>query len=117
MNLRSTTALLGAAVVTLLLLTACGSDSGSPSLSEKSACGPLQRSSSPGFVPALTAYLEQGCYKSWEHDENIRSSQMAHPYVQVYYSPNIWTWLTNGDRSATDYRRQHDGQRTIPRAE
>ena len=100
MNLRSATVLLGAAIVPLLLLTACGSNSGSPSPSEKSECAPLQRSNSPGFVPALTAYLEQGCYKSWQHDENIRSSQMTHPYVQVYYSPNLWTWLTNGDRSA-----------------
>jgi hypothetical protein len=25
---------------------------------------------------------------------------MVHPYVQVYYSPNLWSWLTNGDRSA-----------------
>ena len=100
MNLRSATVLLGAAIVPLLLLTACGSNSGSPSPSEESACAPLQRSNSPGFVPALTAYLEQGCYKSWQHDENIRSSQMTHPYVQVYYSPNLWNWLINGDRNA-----------------
>lgn len=47
----------------------------------------------------LTEFLSDGCYKSWQHDANIRSSQMVHPYVQVYYSPNLWTWLTNGDRS------------------
>ena len=98
MNSRSATTLLCAAVVGLLLLTACGTNS-SP-LSDKTLCGALPRSSSPGFVPALTAYLEQGCYKSWQHDENIRSSQMVHPYVKVYYSPNIWDWLITGDRNA-----------------
>ena len=60
----------------------------------------MQPSSSPGFLPQLTNFLEEGCYKSWQHDANIRSSQMVHPYVQVYYSPNIWSWLTKGDRSA-----------------
>ena len=57
-------------------------------------------SSSPGFLPELTKFLDDGCYQSWQHDANIRSSQRVHPYVQVYYSPNIWSWLTNGDRSA-----------------
>ena len=61
---------------------------------------PLQPPSSPGFLPQLTAFLEQGCYESWQHDANVRSSQGVHPYVQVYYSPNIWSWLTTGDRSA-----------------
>ena len=98
MNSRSATALLGAAIVSLLLLTACGS--GSENSSEKSACAPLRRSSAPGFLPHLTRFLNEGCYKSWQHDATIRSSQKVHPYVQVYYSPNIWSWLTNGDRSA-----------------
>jgi hypothetical protein len=61
---------------------------------------PLQPPSAPGFLPQLTAFLEQGCYESWQHDANVRSSQGVHPYVQVYYSPNIWSWLTTGDRSA-----------------
>ena len=100
MNSRSAAALLGAAVVSLLLLTACGSGSGSPSPSEQSACTPLQPSSSPGFLPQLTQFLNEGCYKSWQHDENVRTAQNTHPFVKVYYSPNIWTWLTNGDRSA-----------------
>jgi hypothetical protein len=51
-------------------------------------------------LPQLTQFLNEGCYKSWQHDENVRSSQGVHPYVQVYYSPNMWSWLTNGDRSA-----------------
>lgn len=97
MNSRSATALLGA-VVSLVLLTACGSGSGNSS--EKSACAPLQRSSASGFLPELTRFVEEGCYKSWRHDATVRSSQMVHPYVQVYYSPSIWSWLTNGDRSA-----------------
>jgi hypothetical protein len=97
-NSRSATALLGAAAVSLLLLTACGSGSGNSS--EKSACAPLRRSSASGFLPELTRFVEEGCYKSWRHDATVRSSQMVHPYVQVYYSPSIWGWLTNGDRSA-----------------
>lgn len=97
MNSRSATALL-VSVVSLLLITACGSNSGNSS--EKSACTALQPSSSPGFLPQLTKFLNEGCYKSWQHDANVRSSQMVHPYVQVYYSPNIWNWLINGDRSA-----------------
>ncbi len=61
---------------------------------------PLQPPSAPGFLPQLTSFLEQGCYESWQHDANVRSSQGTHPYVQVYYSPLIWSWLTTGDRSA-----------------
>jgi hypothetical protein len=100
-NSRRATALLGAAAVSLLLLNACGSGSNnSSSPSEKAACTPLQPPSAPGFLPQLTQFLNDGCYKSWQHDANVRSSQGVHPYVQVYYSPNIWTWLTNGDRSA-----------------
>ena len=53
-----------------------------------------------GLVPALTKFVDQRCYQSWPHDETVRTSQKTHPYVKVYYSPTMWSWLTSGDRNA-----------------
>lgn len=63
-------------------------------------CSALPASSSPGFLPELTRFVDNRCYESWRHDESIRTSQKVHPFVKVYYSPTIWSWLEGGDRSA-----------------
>ncbi len=44
----------------------------------------------------LQSYLDNRCYQSanWQHDPVIRGTGGVHPNVKVWYSPNIWTWLT-----------------------
>jgi len=91
---RSTTALLSTIAALSLLLTACGVSPQNPE------CGSLPPSNSPNFLPALTKFADNRCYQDWQHDDAIRSSQKVHPFVKVYYSPGIWNWLRQGDRSA-----------------
>ncbi|MGH7815138.1 MAG: hypothetical protein ACREQI_14190 [Candidatus Binataceae bacterium] len=64
-------------------------------------CTPLPAASTPGFATILLTYMDNFCYLSWEHDAQIRSAKGTHPYVKVYYSPSMWTWLEAGDREAT----------------
>ncbi len=59
-------------------------------------CGTLPAATSPGFQMALQAFLDARCYvkQNWRHDPNIRGTQGVHPNVKVWYSPEIWQWLT-----------------------
>ena len=36
------------------------------------------------------------CYRAagWMHDANIRSSDGVHPFVKIWYSPQMWVWMT-----------------------
>ena len=61
------------------------------------ATAPIQFS---GFLARAHQIFDERCYQSWQHDDQIRTSQNVHPFVRVYYSPTMWTWLTNGDRDA-----------------
>lgn len=62
------------------------------------SCEALPRASAPEFQPALQAFLDNGCYKGWQHDPAIRTTNGVHPNVQVYYSPSLWQWMTTGKR-------------------
>jgi hypothetical protein len=66
------------------------------------SCLALPPATSPDFLSRLTAYLNNWCYRKaeWEHDANVRTSDGVHPFVKIYYSPQMWTWLLNGDRKA-----------------
>ena len=95
LNSRRKPALLCAAAALSLLLTGCGNNPPNPE------CSPLPSSSSAGFLPELTRFVDNRCYQSWQHDGAIRTSQKVHPFVKVYYSPTMWGWLQAGDRNAT----------------
>jgi hypothetical protein len=85
---------LGTIAALSLLLAACGASPQNPE------CRPLPPSNSPDFLSELTKFAENRCYQSWQHDDAIRTSQKVHPFVKVYYSPTIWNWLQQEDRSA-----------------
>lgn len=70
---------------------------------------PLPASASvgaPAFENALYAFLENGCYRSWVHDPQIRNTGPfldnknfgTHPAVQVFYSPEVWDWVNRRAR-------------------
>jgi hypothetical protein len=64
------------------------------------SCAALPRATSADFPARLQVFLDNHCYQSWKHDPAIRTTHGVHPNVQVYYSPEIWKWLTIGDRNA-----------------
>jgi hypothetical protein len=53
------------------------------------------------YEKMLYTFLEQGCYKKWVADREIRNtgpfingvSFGTHPAVKIYYSPEMWDWL------------------------
>ena len=64
------------------------------------ACSTLPPATSPGFQSALQTFLDDRCYvtQDWKHDPNIRGTNGVHPNVKVWYSPDIWQWLTTEGR-------------------
>jgi len=70
---------------------------------------PLPRASEIGtakFEKLLYAFLDQGCYKNWTADRQIRNtgpfinnqSFGTHNSVRIYYSPEVWHWLKEKHR-------------------
>src|SRR5258708_4342358 len=70
---------------------------------------PLPRPSDIGakkFEKLLYSFLDQGCYRSWVADSQIRNtgpfiggaSFGTHNAVKVFYSPEVWDWLKHGNR-------------------
>lgn len=53
------------------------------------------------FEEMLYKFLEQGCYKKWVADRQLRNTGPfiggipfgTHPAVKIYYSPEVWDWL------------------------
>lgn len=56
-------------------------------------CTPLPPATSAAFASQLQAFLDNHCYQTWKHDPKIRTHRWVHPYVQVYCSPTLWSWL------------------------
>lgn len=58
------------------------------------------------FEKLLHTFLENGCYKSWVADSQIRNSGPfiggkslgTHNAVKIYYSPEVWDWLKHRNR-------------------
>ena len=58
------------------------------------------------FEKLLYLFLEQGCYRSWIADRQIRNTGAfiggksfgTHNAVKVFYSPEVWDWLRVRDR-------------------
>jgi len=82
------------AAVALLVLYPSGHVSASHG--EGASCEALPPASSPGFEAKLETFIAGHCYRAagWMHDANIRSSGGVHPFVKIWYSPEIWRWIT-----------------------
>ena len=65
-------------------------------------CAPLPAAASPDFEARLDGFLNALCYQqeNWQHDAQVRTTNGLHPFVKVWYSPPLWTWMTAGDRTA-----------------
>ena len=70
---------------------------------------PLPNASDIGskkFEKLLYSFLDQGCYKHWVADAQIRNtgpfieglSFGTHDAVKVFYSPEVWDWMKRHDR-------------------
>jgi hypothetical protein len=64
------------------------------------ACAALPRATAKNFEKKLEAFLNDYCYQKqgWVHDPSVRTSDGVHPFVKVYYSPAMWSWMTTGGR-------------------
>ncbi len=67
------------------------------------ACAPLPPPSFPNFKTRLDAFVKGNCYgvqkQNWPHEANRRSSEALHsPFVKLWYSPQLYRWMTPGDR-------------------
>jgi hypothetical protein len=90
-------------VVALTVMALCPSRSidASPSKStDPVSCQSLPSASSPGFETKLEHFIVDSCYQApgWMHDKNVRSSGGVHPFVKIWYSPSMWTWITVNQR-------------------
>jgi hypothetical protein len=94
-------------VLSLLALGLCGgtnSSAGTIPLSAFSgACAPLPPPSFPNFKSRLDAFVKGNCYgvqkQNWPHEASKRSSENLHsPFVQLWYSPQLYRWMTPGNR-------------------
>jgi hypothetical protein len=63
-------------------------------------CQALPPASSAGFEAKLETFMAGFCYRAagWMHDANIRSSGGVHPLVKIWYSPEMWKWITVDQR-------------------
>lgn len=80
---------------------ACSDGSNSESTtSTAAACAPLPPATSPNFLARLDPFLNNFCYQkqNWQHDAQVRSTDGVHLFVQVWYSPSIFNWMTLQNR-------------------
>ncbi len=66
----------------------------------QAACEALPPASSAGFEAKLETFMAGYCYRAqgWMHDGSIRSSDGVHPFIKIYYSPQMWRWMTVNHR-------------------
>lgn len=69
----------------------------------QNACQTLPPATSPDFENKLEHFVAAYCYRNagWMHDPKVRSSDGVHPFVKVYYSPQMWRWMTVSHRQGT----------------
>lgn len=97
---------LRAALLAAALLAGCGDGSAPPPSPAPSpgpivgACEPLPAASSEGFDAKLQAFMNGFCYRGWQHDPAVRTSNGVHPWVKVWYSPAMFEWMQAGNRDA-----------------
>jgi hypothetical protein len=70
------------------------------SFSSAIACSSLPPASSPDFLEHLTDFMNDLCYQKahWQHDAQVRTSDGVHPFVRVWYSPQLFNWITVKNR-------------------
>jgi len=63
-------------------------------------CQALPPASSSGFESKLDNFIFKSCYQvtGWRHDAEIRTSDGVHPFVKIWYSPEMWKWMTVDQR-------------------
>jgi hypothetical protein len=81
----------------------CGSDSSANTNNPAftGACGPLPPPSWPNFKDQFDKFVMGLCYQKqdWPHEANRRSSEGLHaPYVKLWYSPQLYRWMTLRNR-------------------
>jgi len=81
----------------------CGSDSSANTSNPAftGACGPLPPPSWPNFKDQFDKFVMGLCYQKqdWPHEANRRSSEGLHaPYVKLWYSPQLYRWMTLRNR-------------------
>jgi hypothetical protein len=64
------------------------------------ACANLPRAAARDFPDRLNAFVQNFCYQKqrWQHDAQVRTSDGVHLFVQVWYSPSLFNWMTIGKR-------------------
>ena len=97
MALRTRLAVLGTAFAAVALYPSPRVAASHAQANPSSTCEALPPASSPGFEAKLETYMAGLCYRSapgWMHDQSIRSSGGVHPLVKIWYSPEMWHWIT-----------------------
>ncbi|MDX6444687.1 MAG: hypothetical protein QOH71_1761 [Blastocatellia bacterium] len=101
-----------AALISLSAIESQPSQAQSPGQASAKRCEipfPLPNPSDIGvkkFEKLLGSFLDQGCYRSWVADSQIRntgpfmngSSFGTHNAVKIFYSPEAWDWLKHRNR-------------------
>jgi len=84
------------AAVALFVLYPTGPVSASLAGQDPATCQALPPASSAGFEAQLESFIAASCYHAagWMHDANVRSSDGVHPFVKIWYSPQMWHWIT-----------------------
>jgi len=94
-------------VVSILALGLCCGENSSagtiPLSAFTGACAPLPPPAFPNFKTRLDAFVKGNCYgvqkQNWPHEASKRSSEGLHsPFVQLWYSPQLYRWMTPGNR-------------------
>ncbi len=96
--LRINTAIL--LLTATLTLSACSKSNNSGSSQPAGACAPLPAAGAANFSERLDAFVYNFCYQKqkWQHDAQIHSSAGVHLYVQMFYSPSLFNWMTVKNR-------------------
>lgn len=83
-------------LATAFLLLTCGFRGAAA----QNACKPLPPATASDFESNLEHFMAAFCYRNqgWMHDANVRSSGGVHPFIKIYYSPQLWHWLTANHR-------------------
>lgn len=68
--------------------------------SDRGPCAPLPPASARDFPARLDAFVKNFCYRQqdWQYDAHVRTSDGVHLFVQIWYSPSLFNWMTVRDR-------------------
>ena len=90
--------------LSVLMVAACSLPShglvGQVNEASPEVCEVLPPAASADFESRLESFISAFCYRrqGWMHDPHVRSSNGVHPDVKIYYSPEMWHWMTVSHR-------------------